>query len=227
MNIQHWKQKYECMNVKQCCTYILTTDPWFIFPNILGSFGSCTSNGNHVQVLSLQQATSRCSLGSAVFGPSRWTPPVVALHTSFVWDLERKFRREEICEWRWRFMIYRLQQIDLDTMKVILYVYMHYNIYLYLLYIKDSHIMLRKKKLWSSPSWQNWMMLATVWYQRFGSLESLVETEKSPLRNGKRSIECTKTNVHISICRLHTGESLFFKSQSLEFSFHVVSLTDQ
>lgn len=35
MNIQHWKQKYECMNVKQCCTYILTTDPWFIFPNIL------------------------------------------------------------------------------------------------------------------------------------------------------------------------------------------------
>lgn len=46
-------------------------------------------------------------------------------------------------------MIYRLQQIDLDTMKVILYVYMHYNIYLYLLYIykRQSYYVTKEERV--------------------------------------------------------------------------------
>ncbi len=39
-------------------------------------------------------------IGVCCFRPFRWTPPVVAVHTWFAWDLKRKLPREEICGWR-------------------------------------------------------------------------------------------------------------------------------
>ncbi len=63
------------------------------------------------------------------------------------------------------------------------------------------------------------------------------ESENSPLGNGKQSnVQRQKSSklsfvasIKQSICRLHTGESLFFKSQSLGFSFSCgfTHITDQ
>lgn len=115
---------------------------------------------------------------------------------------------------------------------------MHYNTYLYLYIYKiiilcyerrncDRHPLDRIGWCWllsgikDSAAWSHSWKLKNL---RFEMENNLSNVQRKTRPNIKLSCVASIKQSTYPYAVIHTGESLFFKSQSLEFSFHVVSL---